>query len=136
MILQELTALPNNTITISVIVTALASVVIFLFNRYDKGQERRIEEMKTNNDKQYTQLRKDFDEEKAARMQLQQQVNGSVNEMLHDIHIEHGIDRFFNASHHQRSHVIRTAIPEWRRDWVAAAAKMYSKPAVPVVVGG
>ena len=84
MILQELTALPNNTITVSVIVTALASVVIFLFNRYDKGQERRIEEMKTNNDKQYTQLRKDFDEEKAARMQLQQQVNGSVNEMLHD----------------------------------------------------
>jgi hypothetical protein len=76
--------LPTNIWTIGGALSTFAGVIIFLFFRYDKSQEKRFDEMKAANEKQYNQLRKDFEEEKELRVKMQEQINGSVSDLLQD----------------------------------------------------
>ncbi len=81
-LLQAADTLPTNIWTVGGALALFAGVIAYLFKLYDSSQEKRLAEMKGNYDGQLTQLRKDLDEEKLARRELQNQVNNTLTGQL------------------------------------------------------
>lgn len=75
-ILLQTDALPTNIWTVGGALATFATVIVFLFYRYDEANKARIAEMRASFDAQITQLRRDLDEEKQARNDLQKDING------------------------------------------------------------
>lgn len=81
-LLQAADTLPTNIWTVGGALALFAGVIAYLFKLYDSSQEKRLAEMKGNYDGQLTQLRKDLDEEKLARRELQNQVSNTLTGQL------------------------------------------------------
>lgn len=78
-LLQAAEAMPTNIWTVGGALGLFAGVIAYLFKLYDKSQENRLTEIKGNFEQQINQLRKDLDEEKVSRRNLQDQMNQSLN---------------------------------------------------------
>lgn len=81
-LLQTAESLPTNIWTVGGALGLFAGVIAYLFKLYDSSQEKRFAEMKSNLEGQITLVRKDLDEEKTARRNLQEQMNTSLNGQL------------------------------------------------------